>query len=437
MNSDVSPIQLVTEAVEALFRPGDVVELRVLGTRHARKTGGTLACGYFDDAADLAKSIVACSDGKRSDGYVVEACYVTMNPVLPALLARYEPNKMQKDAQLTTSDKEILKRTHLLIDCDPVRPAGISSSDEEKELTAVSAKQIKEYLTSRGWPMPLECDSGNGSHLIYRINLPNDDPSRDTIKNCLVSLASKFDTPEVKIDQSVFNSGRVTKAYGSMARKGAHTPQIGRPHRRSRMLTAPPEIQTVSFDLLASLAAEAPPPAQFFSTGNSDSVVSPEVFESQLDAVGVTHSGANPYEGGWLWHPDVCVFDPNHIRTSVITGIRANGAMYYKCSHNSCQGLGWKEFRAEVERTSGKKMRFRESANNKEVPDNLIRLWINSDPQALAAWNAECDVDAAIHYLCLFTRGRGVSLEQWLRLFQSSPLKAAHDAQIPDYIRIP
>jgi hypothetical protein len=358
-----------------------------------------------------------------------------MNPVLPALLARYEPNKMQKDAQVTTSDKEILKRTHLLVDCDPVRPAGISSSDFEKEKAAERAATVQEHLTSRGWPMPIKCDSGNGFHLLYRVDLANDDASRDLIKNCLVALASSFDTPEVKVDQSVFNAARITKAYGSMARKGAHAPQIGRPHRRSRMLTAPPEIQIVSFDLLTSLAAEAPPPAAFVSTGSSDSVIPPEVFESQLDAVGVTHSGASPYEGGWLWHPDVCVFDANHVRTSVITGIRANGAMYYKCSHNSCQGLGWKEFRAEVERASGKKMRFREPANNKEVPDNLIRLWINSDPQALAAWNAECDVDTAIDYLCLFTRGRGVSLEQWLRIFQSSPLKAAHDAQIPEYIR--
>jgi hypothetical protein len=264
MNSEISPLHFATEAVAALFRPGDVVELRVLGTRHARKTGGALACGYFDNATDLAKSIVACSDGKRSDGYVVEACYVTMNPVLPALLARYEPNKMQKDAQLTTSDKEILKRTHLLVDCDPVRPAGISSSDFEKEKAAERAATVQEHLTSRGWPMPIKCDSGNGFHLLYRVDLPNDDASRDVVKSCLISLASRFDTPEVKVDQSVFNAARITKAYGSMARKGAHAPQIGRPHRRSRMLTAPPEIQIVGLDLLTSLAAEAPPPAPLF-----------------------------------------------------------------------------------------------------------------------------------------------------------------------------
>jgi hypothetical protein len=294
-----SPNELATEAVTTLFRPGDVVELRILGTRHMKKIGGALAAGYFNNLADLARNIVACSDNKRTDGYAVEACYVTLNPVQPALLARYEPNKMRKDAQITTADKEIVCRRYLLIDCDPQRPTGISSSDEEKAKAAVAVQQIKEHLTSRGWPLPIECDSGNGYHLLYRIDLPNDDESKELVRRCLMSLASRFDTPDVVVDKSVFNSSRITKAYSSLAKKGADAPQIGRPHRRSKMLTAPAEIQTVSIDLLQALAAEAPVSAPTV-TGHSDLVViPPEIFEAQLDAVGITHSGVNAYDGGF------------------------------------------------------------------------------------------------------------------------------------------
>jgi hypothetical protein len=141
---DKHPIDLAMEAVNALFRPGDVVELRILGTRHNKKTGGALAAGYFDDLTELAKRIVSCSDAKWKDGYAVEGCYVTMNPVQPALLARYEPNKMRRDAQLTTADKEVLCRRYLLIDCDPDRLTGISSSHDEKAKAAVTAAQVKE-----------------------------------------------------------------------------------------------------------------------------------------------------------------------------------------------------------------------------------------------------------------------------------------------------
>jgi hypothetical protein len=282
--------------------------------------------------------------------------------------------------------------------------------------------------------LPIEADSGNGFHLLYRIDLPNNDEAKELVRRCLLALASRFDTPEVFVDKSVFNASRITKAYGSVARKGADAPQIGRAHRRSRMLTAPSEMQTVSIDLLNALAAEAPAPTPTTTATSDSSPISPEVFEAQLDAFGITHSGATAYEGGVLWKPDECIFNPSHVRTSIICGIRVSGALYWRCFHNSCQGLGWKEFRAEVERRSGKKMRFREDAA-REIPDNLVRIWINSDPQALAAWNGEGDLDASLKQLAGFLRSRGVLLDQWLRVFESSPLKALHDAQMPEHVR--
>jgi hypothetical protein len=427
MNSEVSPLDLAAEAVAALFRPGDVVELRVHGSRFGYKA--VVAAGYFTNHGELAERIVACSDGNLRKGYEVSACYYTLNPVHPDLLTRYGRNKMQRDPHLgVTKDKEIVERAHFLIDCDPIRPADISSSDREKELAAQSATQIKEFLTSKGWPEPIACDSGNGHHLIYRVDLPNGEESHAVIKNCLSALASCFDTPSVKVDQTVHNASRITKAYGSVARKGPNSPL--RPHRRSRMLAAPAEIKTVSIELLLVLAAESPTPVRLvLSMGNSDSSITPpEVFESQLDAVGVEHDGASPYEGGWLWRPAVCVFDSNHVRSSIIVGIRSSGAFYYRCLHNGCVGNDWEKFRAKVEFDSGKKMKF-------GVPDNRVHSWIQSDERALTAWNAQGDLEAGFGYLHGFLRERRVDIDQWLRLYEASPLKLALDAQIPDHLR--
>ncbi len=40
-------------------------------------------------------------------------------------------NRLKERAELTTADNDILKRLWLPVDLDPVRPAGVSASDEE------------------------------------------------------------------------------------------------------------------------------------------------------------------------------------------------------------------------------------------------------------------------------------------------------------------
>ena len=52
-----SALQLATEAIAVLFEPGDVVELRVHGSRFGHKA--VVASGYFSDRAELARRILA------------------------------------------------------------------------------------------------------------------------------------------------------------------------------------------------------------------------------------------------------------------------------------------------------------------------------------------------------------------------------------------
>src|SRR5262245_22233509 len=50
-------------------------------------------------------------------------CYLTVNPVLPALLSR-AGDRLRPHAEVTTGDSEIQRRRFLLIDCDAKRPSG-------------------------------------------------------------------------------------------------------------------------------------------------------------------------------------------------------------------------------------------------------------------------------------------------------------------------
>lgn len=169
-----------------------------------------------------------------------------MNRLNPDLLARYA-NKTVKYAEATTTDGDILQRRWLLVDLDPKRPSGISSTDEELEAAGQMAQDVKDHLCGElHWLEPVEALSGNGWHLLFPIDLPNDSASTELVKKTLLGLESKFNTGTsgVGVDTSVFNAARITKLYGTTARKGSDVPR--RPHRQSRIMCVPDNLELAS-----------------------------------------------------------------------------------------------------------------------------------------------------------------------------------------------
>jgi len=213
--------------------------------------------GYFNSANAAAKAVGVWS-GK------VPAIYLTLNPVNPALLARAN-NRMETYAESTTSDADILSRRWLLIDVDPKRPAGISASDSEHRAAISKIIEIADWLDGQGWPAPLQGDSGNGGHLLYRVALSNEPENTRVIESVLKALAARFDTAAVSVDTSVFNASRISKLYGTYTCKGDDT--TDRPHRISRLLSVPEELECVSLEALEELAALAPKSTPHSSAG--------------------------------------------------------------------------------------------------------------------------------------------------------------------------
>ena len=97
--------------------------------------------------------------------------------------------------------------------------------DEEKKKKAsgVIANKIYAYLRDIGFTEPIATDSGNGYHLLYRIEMKNDATSRELIDKFLKSLDVMFSNEMAQVDKSVFNASRITKLYGTFAEKaGQH-----------------------------------------------------------------------------------------------------------------------------------------------------------------------------------------------------------------------
>ena len=233
-------------AVGVLAPTEGVVEVRALAD-------GVTHSGYFDDHEALARAVEAL-DADPS----VAGIYVTLNTVNPALLAR-RANRIKlrlsrKDA--TTADADILRRRWLPVDIDPVRPSGVSSTDAEHDAALAAAERIATYLTEQGFPVPVRADSGNGAHLLYRIDLANDAEATALIKGCLATLDALFSNEAVTVDTANHNAARIWKLYGTMSRKGDSTP--ARPHRRARLLAVPDEVSVVPGERLRHLAGLLP-----------------------------------------------------------------------------------------------------------------------------------------------------------------------------------
>lgn len=223
-DSSITQKDRIVNSIKLFFQPGEVWELRI------PKAGryGT-ASGYFNDPEAFAKAVLKYN-GKAP------GIYFTLNPVNPALLARANSRVIER-VTLTTGDHDIICRRWLPVDIDPVRPAGISSSDAEHSLALERAKAIREYLRKQDWPEPLMADSGNGAHLLYKIDLPNDDESRDLVKSTLEALDFLFSDEKAKIDITVYNAARIWKVYGSLSCKGESI--ADRPHRPARVIGGP------------------------------------------------------------------------------------------------------------------------------------------------------------------------------------------------------
>jgi hypothetical protein len=182
------------------------------------------------------------------------ATYVTVNPVPPEPLG-HPPHV-----------GDVLHRRRLVVDIDrpgDARDAGMATEAEREAVREVACR-ILDYLSGKDWPAPLLIDTGNGFHLVYGVDLPNDVRSR-AMSRALVSeflkrLGEAFDTPGAAVERGMVAANARTRVPGTWNRKHDSTPD--RPHRQVRIVHAPGELEPIPPDLLRAEAGlrEEPSP---------------------------------------------------------------------------------------------------------------------------------------------------------------------------------
>ncbi len=335
----------VHRTLSLMCEPDQVLEVRVL--KGALKNGWgnpRTYVGYFrgSEAGALVKGL------RGFAGW--SGAYITLNPVDDTMYALSAGKFIA--AKSGAQDRDVPTRTRLLLDFDPIRRSGISSTAEELEHAMERARTVRSFLTEeRGWPMPIFACSGNGAHLLYAISLP---PEDGTVRSVLLAASSLYSDELVDVDLTVFNPARITKLYGTLACKGDSIPE--RPHRMSHIQGAPDTLVVVPREKLEELVqfvrgndpavCVGAPQGQSSSSKRTQNPFDVPGFLGRC-SIGVHHEAS--WQGGTKWILGCCPMGDSHeVDQAAWVAQFPSGAVAAGCHHASCT-WGWRDLRDSYE----------------------------------------------------------------------------------------
>ena len=289
--------------------------------------------GYFKDVSVMIEQL-------RKQDLRGANIYMVLNEINDACYSKKAKDKFMLNEQSTT-DKEIIGRQWILIDLDPVRPSGVSASNDEIAKAKKKAQEIYTYLLKQGFSEPVIGFSGNGYHLLYKVKLDNTPEHNERVKRFLITLDALFSDGDIKIDTSNFNPSRVCKLYGTLAQKGSNTDE--RPHRMSALTFVPKVINPVDpsyIDKVNETLPKKPDKPQRYNNYNG------EKFDlvAWMQKHGL-HYKPSGYSGGTKYVLDHCPFDESHKGKDAALFVTSDGAIGFKCFHDSCSDKTWRDVR--------------------------------------------------------------------------------------------
>lgn len=368
----------VERAINLLHEDGSIFEIRLINNRYN-------ASGYFNDAKTAINALESFRPQYSSKRDVVanSNVFITLNPCHTACFSRKQKNKLVEYAEPTTKDSEITHLNNLLIDIDPIRVSGVSSSDEELKKAKDKAIEIKTYLKSKGFQNPIFALSGNGAHLVYKFNAKNSSSNVELFKTFLEYISDLFSDDCVDIDRKVYNPARLCKLWGTYAHKGQDDPQNNRGHRLSQILEESNSVNDISLLKQFKLQEEEMVNKPIDKKKHSSKFN----LEDFIDRNNIRVRSVERKLDGTYYILESCLFDSSHTGKDAAIIERSDGTLCYNCFHNHCSDKHWSDVRDMFEpksyQNSSKKKRSYQSQQS--VDDSKSRLtldkfrdWINS-----------------------------------------------------------
>lgn len=309
------------------------------GFTEVRILGRFQYSGYFDNIDSLISAIKPYAD--MDD----EQMYFVLNKIDNACFGRQQSGKIVKSPKITTNDNDITRRCFVFVDFDPVRKSGTNASNEEFELAHKKAQEVYRFLREKGFSEPIICKSGNGLHLTYKVDLPNDEETTEIIKHFYEYLGSLFSDDKVDIDTKVFNLARLCKLYGTTAKKGANLQD--RPWRMSEIIYVPKDLNLTPIEKFKELADLLPKKEEPKPTAKTIRVGERFDLESWLVAHGIEYRKKQD-GGSTKYEVKECPWKDTHSSNNPYSSALfqdTDGKITYTCAHSHCKDKQWKDFR--------------------------------------------------------------------------------------------
>lgn len=316
----------------AILKPNaELFEIRIQGEESKIVTSG-----YYKDVE------LFLNDLKKQD-LKGRNVYITVQRPKEECYSRTQRDCL-KSAKTTTGDGDIEGYEWLFVDIDPDRISKISSTDAQIEGAKEIANKVMTFMLEIGFEKPVVAMSGNGIHLLFRISVQGSEERKQLIKDCLEVLDMYFSNDKASIDTSTFNQSRICKLYGTLAQKGANTPE--RPHRMSRLISVPEKIKITDIGYLQKIADMKPKRQEPKDYGYKKA----EEFDVRgwLEKNGL-HFRETSFSNGTKYILDHCPFDSSHKGKDAAVFRYDNGALHFHCFHRSCADKKWQDLRVLFE----------------------------------------------------------------------------------------
>ena len=335
------------KGLSPLISAGDVFEIRALNVTKSNGYAPLTAFGVFDSIGVAIEEVAKFCGQHEADGW-----YFSPNHLIPGVLSR-SPNKIviASKSDVLAGDRDVLSRMWLLIDLDYQRPAGTAASDLEVGETHAAAKVLYAILKPAFGCHGILFDSGNGRHLLFRIDVPCEDNGliSRVLQTSNALLKERCDLP-VHVDVVTANPARIWKLPGSFSRKGYEVPSQQRFHRMAKLLWRPDVIEVVPREKLEAFAPQEPEKPKHVSLKTEDSPRSETVSASEwLATHGISVSVVKPWQDATAYVLDECPFNPQHRAPDSMLLEFPNNRIVFKCLHQSCSANGWWNLRDLME----------------------------------------------------------------------------------------
>lgn len=154
------------------------------------------------------------------------------------------------------TQKDVKRWKNLIIDLDPVRPAGTVSLQEELDAAWTLANKIYDQVIYPYFRGGLIFLSGNGYHLWAPIDLEVNQESISVVSEFLETIKQIYQTDKVEVDTCFKNPAQLTTLYGTVKKKSLYRnvlPGTKVEHRQSRVVKSAFRNQETSLEELKSI----------------------------------------------------------------------------------------------------------------------------------------------------------------------------------------